>query len=185
VNGLPKKKPEVMELHIGGGTLPERLDYGKSLLGKEITIRDFVSEGQMVDVIAVTVGKGFQGHVKRWGVKLLTHKNSKHRRMVGTLGPWHPSYVMSEVPQAGQTGYHQRTEYNKRVLKIGTDGSEITPNGGFLHYGDVSNQYIIVHGSVPGPSKRLVRFRYPMRFKGVKVEQPEMTYISTESKQGV
>ena len=160
-------------------------ELAKSLLGKEINVKDFTSEGQMVDVIAVTVGKGFQGAVKRWGVKLLHHKNSKHRRMAGTMGPWHPSYVMSEVPQAGQVGYHKRTEYNKRVLKIGTDGTEVTPNGGFLHYGVVSNQYIILHGSVPGPSKRLVRIRDPIRFKGVKVEQPELTYVSTESKQGV
>jgi len=28
----------------------------------------------MIDTIAVTKGKGFQGHVKRWGVKLLSHK---------------------------------------------------------------------------------------------------------------
>jgi large subunit ribosomal protein L3 len=185
VKGLPKKKPELMELHIGGGTVQERVDYAKSMLGKETSVRDFLAEGQMVDVIAITTGKGFQGHVKRWGVKLLTHKNSKHRRMIGTLGPWHPSYVMSEVPQAGQMGYHQRTEYNKRVLKVGNDGTEITPNGGFIHYGAVSNNYILVHGSVPGPSKRLVRIRDPIRFKGEKVEAPEMTYISTESKQGV
>jgi large subunit ribosomal protein L3 len=185
VDGLPKKKPEMMELHIGGGTISDQIDYAKSLLGKEINVKDFVSEGQMVDVIAVTTGKGFQGSVKRWGVKLLHHKNSKHRRMAGTLGPWNPSYVRSEVPQAGQVGYHKRTEYNKRVLKIGTDGTEVTPNGGFLHYGFVSNQYIILHGSVPGPSKRLVRIRDPIRFKGAKVEQPELTYISTESKQGV
>jgi large subunit ribosomal protein L3 len=105
--------------------------------------------------------------------------------MIGTLGPWHPSYVMSEVPQAGQVGYHKRTEYNKRVLKIGSDGSEISPNGGFLHYGVVTNQYVIIHGSVPGPSKRLIRIREPIRMKGVKVEKTDLTYISTESKQGV
>jgi large subunit ribosomal protein L3 len=185
VNSLPKKKPELMELRIYGGTIPEQLEYAKTLLGKEITVKEFTSEGEMVDVIAVTVGKGFQGHVKRWGVKLLTHKNSKHRRMIGTLGPWHPSYVMSEVPQAGQVGYHKRTEYNKRVLKIGSDGSEISPNGGFLHYGVVTNQYVIIHGSVPGPSKRLIRIREPIRMKGVKVEKTDLTYISTESKQGV
>jgi large subunit ribosomal protein L3 len=185
VSGIPKKKPELMELRIGGGTIKERLGYAKKILGKEINITDFTDEGNMIDVVAVTTGKGFQGHVKRWGVKLLTHKNSKHRRMIGTLGPWHPNYVMSEVPQAGQMGYHQRTEYNKRVLKIGENGEEITPNGGFVRYGVVKNRYIIVHGSIPGPVKRLIRLRDPIRFRGVKVEKPpEITYISTESKQG-
>ncbi len=185
VSGIPKKKPELMELRIGGGTIKERIKYAKKILGYEINISDFASEGDMVDVVAVTTGKGFQGHVKRWGVKLLTHKNSKHRRMIGTLGPWHPNYVMSEVPQAGQTGYHQRTEYNKRVLKIGENGEEITPNGGFIRYGVIRNKYILIHGSVPGPVKRLIRLREPIRRKGVKVERPpEITYISTESKQG-
>ena len=185
VSGIPKKKPELMELRIGGGTIKERMDYAKGIMDKDIHITDFAKEGDMIDVAAVTKGKGFQGHVQRWGVKLLTHKNSKHRRMIGTLGPWHPHYVMSQVPQAGQMGYHQRTEYNKRVLKIGENGEEVTPNGGFVKYGIVKNNYIIIHGSIPGPVKRLIRLRDPIRKGGVKVEKPpELTYISTESKQG-
>jgi large subunit ribosomal protein L3 len=186
VTGVPKKKPELMELRVGGGTVKEKIEYARSIMGKELKITDFISEGDMVDVIAVTKGKGFQGSVKRWGVKLLTHKNSKHRRMTGTLGPWHPNNVMSEVPQAGQMGYHQRTEYNKRILKIGEKGDEITPDGGFLKYGIVRNNYIVIHGSIPGPAKRLISLREPIRRRGVKVEKsPEITYISTESKQGV
>jgi large subunit ribosomal protein L3 len=184
VVGIPKKTPEIMEVRIGGGTIEERIRYAKKILGKQVKVTDFTDEGQMVDVASITKGKGFQGHVKRWGVKLLTHKNSKHRRMVGTLGPWNPHYVHRNVPQAGQVGFHQRTEYNKRVLKIGENGEEITPNGGFLRYGVVKNQYIVMHGSIPGPAKRLVRFRDSVRFHGVSVEKPEITYISTESNQG-
>jgi large subunit ribosomal protein L3 len=185
VTGVPKKKPELMELRIGGGTIKERIKYAKGIMDKDLQITDFATEGDMIDVVAVTKGKGFQGSVQRWGVKLLHHKNSKHRRMTGTLGPWHPNYVMSEVPQAGQMGYHQRTEYNKRILKIGENGEEITPNGGFIKYGIIRNKYVLVHGSIPGPVKRLIRLRDPIRRRGVKVERaPEITYISTESKQG-
>jgi large subunit ribosomal protein L3 len=184
VGGVPKKAPDLMEVRIGGGTIAERVRYAKSKLGKELKIKEFTEEGEMLDVASITKGKGFQGHVKRWGVKLLTRKNRKHRRMIGTLGPWHPSYVRSTVPQAGQTGYHQRTEYNKRVLKIGDKGEEISPNGGFVRYGVVKNEYVVIHGSIPGPTKRLVRFRDPVRFHGEKVEKPEITYISTESNQG-
>ena len=186
VPSIPKKKPEIMEIRIGGGTIEERIEYAKSLLGKELNVKDVIKEGDMIDVVAVTKGKGFQGHVKRWGVKLLSHKNSKHRRMIGTAGSWHPSFIQPTVPQAGQMGYHQRTEFNKRILKIGDNGEEITPAGGFPHYGIVRNQYVIIHGSIPGPVKRLVRFRDAIRYlKGVKVEKPEITYISTMSKQGV
>jgi large subunit ribosomal protein L3 len=186
VSGIPKKTPEIREFRIGGGSIDDKIKYAKEILGKEIKINDTLREGDMVDTIAVTKGKGFQGHVKRWGVKLLSHKNSKHRRMIGTAGSWHPSWIQSTVPQAGQTGYHQRTEYNKRILKIGDKGEEITPTRGFPHYGNVKNSYILIHGSVPGPSKRLVSLRDAIRYKrGVKVEKPEISYISTTSKQGV
>jgi large subunit ribosomal protein L3 len=185
VKSVPKKQPDLLEIKVGGGSVEEKLEFAKGLIGKDLKIEDFAKEGHMVDVIAITRGKGFQGHVKRWGVKLLTHKNSKHRRMIGTLGPWNPSYVMPTVPQAGQTGYYQRTEYNKRIVKIGDKGDEITPNGGFLHYGEVSNPYIVVHGSVPGTPKRLIRLRDPTRRRGAVLEEkPKITYISTESKQG-
>jgi large subunit ribosomal protein L3 len=186
VTGIPKKNPEIREFRIGGGTLEEQIEYAKKILGKEVKIDEALSEGDMIDTIAVTKGKGFQGHVQRWGVKLLDHKNSKHRRMIGTAGSWHPNWIQATVPQAGQMGYHQRTEYNKRVLKIGENGEEITPAGGFPHYGVVKNSYIILHGSIPGPTKRLISMRDAIRYKrGVTVEKAEISYISTTSKQGV
>lgn len=184
VTGIPKKVPDVMEQAIKGGTLKDRIEYAKSILGKELKIQDFTRPGKMVDCIAVTKGKGFQGVVKRRGVKLLVHKNSKHRRLVGTRGPWHPNYVMWQVPQAGQTGYFQRTEYNKRVIKIGDKGEEIVPKGGFVNYGLVRNEYVLLHGSVPGPVKRLIRIREPIRFGGSDIEHVEITYVSKESQQG-
>jgi large subunit ribosomal protein L3 len=186
VSGVPKKVPEIMELHVGGGTSKERIAYAKKRVGKSIDIADFTSAGKFVDVAAITKGKGFGGPVKRWGVKLLDHKNSKHRRLAGTIGTFYPGYTRPTVPQAGQIGYHQRTEHNKRVLKIGESGEEINPNGGFLHYGNVKNGYVILHGSVPGPPKRLIRMRDAARPTAPTVEpgDVELTYISTQSKQG-
>ena len=186
VTGIPKKAPELSELRIGGGSLEDQIKYAKDILGKELKVNDAIKEGDMLDIIAVTKGKGFQGAIKRWGVKLLTHKNSKHRRMIGTAGSWHPNWIQATVPQAGQMGYHQRTEYNKRVLKIGDNGEEITPAGGFPQYGVVRNSYVLLHGSIPGPAKRLIGMRDAVRYRrGVKIEKPEITFISTTSKQGV
>jgi len=186
VTSIPKKTPEIREFRISGGSIEDQIKYAKEILGKELKINDAVNEGDMLDTIAVTKGKGFQGHVKRWGVKLLTHKNSKHRRMIGTAGSWHPNWIQATVPQAGQMGYHQRTEYNKRVLKVGEKGDEITPAGGFPHYGAVRNSYILIHGSIPGPTKRLISMRDAVRYqRGVEVKKPEISYISTTSKQGV
>ena len=185
VTGIPMKAPDLMEQRVGGGTLPDRLAYAVSLLGKEVRVSEFCREGSMVDIAAITKGKGWQGHHRRWGTHLLSHKNSKHRRNIGTLGNFMPGYVRPTVPQSGQVGYHQRTEYNKRVLKIGEDGKDVTPNGGFLHYGQVRTQYVLVHGSIPGPTKRLIRLRDASRAGYVKLEKaPELTFISKESKQG-
>jgi large subunit ribosomal protein L3 len=186
VTSIPKKIPEIREMRVSGGSIEEQVEYTKKILGKELKVNDAVTEGDMLDIIAVTKGKGFQGHIKRWGVKLLTHKNSKHRRMIGTAGSWHPNWVQTTVPQAGQMGYHQRTEYNKRILKIGEKGEDINPTGGFPHYGLIRNSYVLIHGSIPGPTKRLVSMRDAIRYKrGVEVEKPEISYISTTSKQGV
>ena len=186
VTGLPKKRPELMEIRIGGGKMDERLTYAKGILGKAVTVKDFAKEGDMVDVASITKGRGWQGVTKRWGTKLLIHKNSKHRRLIGTLGTKRPNYVRPTVPQGGQRGFHQRTELNKRVLKIGDKGEEITPKGGFLHYGVVRNSYVVLHGTVPGPSKRLVRMREPVRQTFIKLpEAPQVTFVSLESKQGV
>ena len=188
VTGIPKKRPEIMEMAVGGGSVDAQIEFAKEMMGKEFTMSDFTQDGEMLDAIAVTTGYGFQGHVKRWGVKLLTHKNSKHRRMIGNLGPFSPGYVVSTVPQAGQTGYHQRTEYNKRLLKIGDNPDEINPKGGFLNYGLVRGTYALLHGSLPGPTKRLIRFRKAVRFHGSKADsvvKPEITMVSQESQQGV
>ena len=82
-------------------------------------------------------------------------------------------------------GYHQRTEFNKSLMAIGTDGMEITPAGGFPGYGVVRNQYVLIKGSLPGPIKRLVRMRSAIRPAGSFVKAPQFLYVSKESKQGL
>ena len=161
--GSHHKKPEIFEVKVDGGSSEEQLTYLKGLLGKEVRASDIFQEGDYVDVIGVTKGKGIQGPVKRWGVKTLPHKSRKTVRGVGTLGPWTPHYVMYTVPRAGQMGFHQRTEINKRILRIGDDGGNLAPKGGFSHYGAVKKDYIILSGSVPGPAMRMIKLRCAMR----------------------
>ena len=182
--GFGKKVPEVLEIAVGGKSAKEKFEYAKSLLGKEVKVSDFVKDGEFIDTISVTKGKGWQGAVKRFGVDMQRRKATNRYRHVGTLGPWHPPYVMYTVPMAGQTGYHKRTEYNKRVLKVGSAKEKITPNGGFLNYGVVKNDFLLIKGSVGGPAKRLIRFRKALRMQGAKPQKPEIKYISLESKQG-
>jgi len=182
---VPKKKPDVAEIEIGGGIIQQQFEYAKSLLGKTISPNEVFKEGQHVDVIGVTTGKGFQGPVKRWGVAVLQHKGRKTKRGVATLGPWNPHHVMYTVPRAGQMGFHQRTECNKRILKIGKDGKEVTPKGGFIRYGIIRGPYMLIEGGIPGPEKRPIKLRYPARPpKQIPEEPPQITYLSLESPQG-
>ena len=185
ITGVSKKVPDVMEQKVGGD-FRAALEYAISKLGKEVRISEVFREGAIVDVSAITKGKGFQGVVKRWGVITLDAKHarsSKHRR-VGTLGPWTPHRVRWTVPMYGQMGFHQRLEFNKRILKIGTNGEEITPKGGFPHYGVVRSDYVLIAGSVPGPVKRLVRIRDAIRPPKAEFTGVNLVYVSTSSKQG-
>jgi large subunit ribosomal protein L3 len=186
VTGVPSKTPTVFELRVSGEKLDERRAFAVQQLGQELSIDKVTKEGEFVDVIGVTKGFGFQGHIQRWGVKLQPRKNSKHRRMIGTLGPHNPSFVTYRIPQAGQQGYHRRTQFNLRVLKVVRDpkSDPITPAGGFLHYGEIRSPYVVLHGSIPGPAKRLLRFRAPIRSRVVSVEKVDLRYLSTRSKQG-
>jgi len=183
--GVPKKKPELVEIKVDGATIKEQLEYIKPLLGKTVSVINVFKEGQYTDVIAVSKGKGVQGVIKRWGVKIRDRKSRKMKRGVATLGPWNPHRVLYTVPRSGQMGYHQRTEYNKRILKIGTNGADITPKGGFLRYGPVKGTYILLNGSIPGPTKRLIRIRVPARPpRRIPEAPPKIAEISLQSPQG-
>lgn len=165
LSGIGKKTPEVLEIPIGGvPSVEDRLKFALDVLGKEVKISDVFSAGQLVDVIAVTKGKGWQGVVKRFGVTILPrwHKHRKGHRRTGTIGPQSPALMFTQ-PRPGQMGFHQRTEYNKRVLKIGDNPAEINPKGGWPHYGLVKSSFILLSGSVPGTQKRLVVLRHPVR----------------------
>ncbi|MFC6824371.1 50S ribosomal protein L3 [Halopelagius fulvigenes] len=187
MKNVPKKKPDVMENRIGGGSVQERLDFGLDLLeeGGEHAMSDVFRAGEYLDVAGVTKGKGTQGPVKRWGVQKRKGKHARQgwRRRIGNLGPWNPSRVRSTVPQQGQTGYHQRTELNKRLIDIG-EGADASVDGGFVNYGEVDGPYALVKGSLPGPNKRLLRFRPAVRPNDQPRLDPEVRYVSTASNQG-
>ncbi|MDH5815807.1 MAG: 50S ribosomal protein L3 [Candidatus Nezhaarchaeota archaeon] len=186
LSGLKKKTPEIMEIKVAAKSIQEAWNYALSILGREVKASEVFKEGQYVDVISITKGKGFQGVVKRYGVKIMPrwHKHRKGHRRTGTVSPQKPD-MMYSVPRPGQLGFHQRTEYNKRILKMGEDGLTITVKGGFVGYGVVKGPYIVLLGSVPGPKGRLVRLRFPIRPpKNAPTTPPKIISINVDSKQG-
>ncbi len=181
----PRKVPDIIEIPFDDlGSVKEGFKAVVDLLGKELRVRDVFDEGELIDVISVSKGKGFQGPVKRFGVKILTRKNSKIRRAVACIGPWHPARVLYTVPRPGQLGYHQRTEYRKRIMKISENEEEINPKGGIINYGVIKSEFLLVLGSIPGSKKRLIRLRKTLRpQKSFEIRVPEITFISKESHQ--
>jgi len=124
-----------------------------------------------LDVLGVTKGKGYTGVTKRFGVKKLPRKSHRGLRKVGCIGSWHPTKVSYTVGRAGQSGYHHRTETNKKVYRIGQGersgvsnnastendltAKNITPMGGFPHYGVVKDDYLMLKGCCVGTKKRV------------------------------
>ncbi|MBN2250565.1 MAG: 50S ribosomal protein L3 [Candidatus Altiarchaeota archaeon] len=179
---LEKKKPDIMEIALGGET-KDKLEFAKKTLGKEITMDEVFTKNNYIDVMAVTKGKGYEGVIKRIGTRIQPRKTGKGRRHGGTGGAWTPARKLWLWPLPGQLGYHTRTEYNKLILDIGKEGKEITPKGGFINYGSVGGQYVLLYGSVPGPSKRLIRLNASKRSK--KTPSYEITQVDQSSKQGL
>ncbi|MGC8710538.1 MAG: 50S ribosomal protein L3 [Candidatus Micrarchaeia archaeon] len=183
--GFGNKRIMRFELPVGGDSVAKKLESAEKYVGKEIKVSDILKDGEYIDVTSISKGKGWAGVIKRFGVARQMRKATQKVRHVGTLGPWHPPKVMYTVPRAGHMGYNYRTEINKRVIKVGSaaEAKSVNIKGGFINYGIVKNDFVVVDGSIPGPAKRLVRIRKALRNKR-EAKAPKVLYISTASKQG-
>jgi len=200
LSNMRMKKAHIMEIQINGGEdVSAKVEFAKSLFEKEVTIDSVFAQDQMVDVLGVTRGHGFEGVTTRWGVSRLPRKTHRGLRKVACIGSWHPARVSSTVPRAGQNGYFHRTEMNKKVYRIGKAGDEkscmtsadlteksITPMGGFVHYGTVKNDWIMLKGAVVGVKKRPVILRQSLMNHSSRkhLEKIDLKFIDTSSKLG-
>ncbi|RHZ44128.1 hypothetical protein Glove_757g7 [Diversispora epigaea] len=196
---IGQKKAHLMEIQLNGGTIPEKVEWAKCRFEKEININSVFEQDDMVDIIGVTKGKGFEGVTHRWGTKKLPRKTHKGLRKVACIGAWHPSRVMYSVPRAGQNGHHHRTEVNKKIYRIGKGddtksasteyditAKRITPLGGFPHYGIVNEDFVVIKGSCVGVKKRVLTLRKSLitHSKRSALEKISLKFIDTSSKFG-
>ncbi len=123
-----KNVPKPMLGHFGkAGTNPKRKlvefrDFDLDVnLGDTITA-DIFEEGQFVDVIGKSKGKGFQGVVKRYGfhgVGMKTHGQHNRLRAPGSIGmSSDPSRVMKGMRMAGRTGGDRVKMLDLRIVKV-------------------------------------------------------------------
>ncbi len=173
------------EAQVIGKSAGEKFEYATKLLGKEVNPSDIFKNGEYIDIISISKGKGWKGPIKRFGVSRQPHKSTQKVRHVAPLGSYGVGRVLPSVPQSGQLGFNYRTERNKRILKIGKreEAQNVNPKQGFTNYGNVVSDYIIIDGSLPGPVKRLVRIRKSMDNRNVKgIKEPKVSYITTTGK---
>jgi large subunit ribosomal protein L3e len=203
--GLRQKKAHMFEIQINGGNVSAKVDWGYGLFEKQIPVDSVFSKDEMIDVIGVTKGKGYEGVTSRWGVTRLPRKTHRGLRKVGCIGAWHPARVKFQVARAGQNGYHHRTEMNKKIYRIGAaakgaDGKvnynastdadltekTINPMGGFPHYGMVDEDFVMIKGCCVGTKKRVVTLRKTLLNQTSRnaLETIELKFIDTASKFG-
>lgn len=121
-----------------------RIEFvGGVKLGQEVLIQDVFVEGDYLDVIGNSKGKGFQGVVKRYnfaGVGEATHGQHNRLRAPGSIGgASSPSRVFKGMRMAGRMGGNRVKVLNLRVLKIIPE-----------------ENLILVSGSIPGPNNSTV-----------------------------
>ena len=152
--GISKRlnKPEAGHLHDLGAyrTLREfRLDDGTvPLRGYErgdVIRADLFGEGELVDVIGVSKGKGFQGGIRRhnFSRQPKTHGASDRTRAPGSIGSGTtPGRTLKNTRMAGRMGNDRVTQRNLTVIQV-----------------DADRNLLLVRGPVPGPRNGLVLVR--------------------------
>lgn len=197
-----QKKAHLMEIQVNGGSTSDKVEYAYNLFETPITVGTVFDKNEMIDCLGVTKGHGYKGVVSRWGVTRLPRKTHRGLRKVACIGSWHPARVSFQVARAGQKGYHHRTEINKKIYMIGaahenntvfsaktesdlTDKT-INPLGGFVHYGMVNNDFLMIKGGIVGTKKRVITLRKSLltQTSTDALEDIQLTFIDTASKFG-
>ena len=180
LTSLEKNISDLVEIKVGGGGIDNQIEYVRGLLGKTIMVSQVFKPGETIDLSGVTKGKGFQGPVKRFGIRILQNKSRKTIRGVASIAPVSPRTIHPHVARAGQMGSQMRVDTGKRIILLGSDGEKVSPKGGFNRFGPIKSDYIVIKGSVQGPPKRLIRIRKTVRTINYPETAPQITYINTE-----
>jgi len=211
---LRQKKAHLIEIQVNGGSVADKVAFAKGLFEKQVPVASVFSVNEHIDILGVTKGHGYSGVINRWGVARLPRKTHRGLRKVACIGAWHPARVSYQVSRAGQYGYHHRTEINKKIYRIGAgskpgvgaDGKaapadtknastandltekSITPLGGFVQYGEVNEDFLMIKGGVVGTVKRVLTLRKSLvpqvKRAALEAASEGIKFIDTSSKFG-
>ena len=116
-------------------------------LGQEIKA-DLFAEGDMVDVVGISKGKGFTGMIKFGFSRGPMGHGSKYHRRVGSLGAKGPARVFKGRPLPGRKGNDRVTIQNLQIVKV-----------------DQERNLLLIKGSVPGAKKSYLMVKQAVKSK--------------------
>jgi len=124
-------------------------------VGQELKV-DIFAAGDAVDVTGTSIGKGFQGGMKRWHWKggKETHGSTSHRRPGSIGSTTTPGRVIRGHNLPGRMGGDTVTTQNLEVVKV-----------------DLENNLIVLEGSVPGPDNSLLMIKKAKKRAKAKIPQ--------------
>lgn len=196
---LAQKKAHLAEIQLNGGSMEDKLNFAREHFEKTVSVDEVFAKDEVIDAVAVTKGKGYAGVTSRWGTKKLPRKTHRGLRKVGCIGAWHPSNVMFSVARSGQDGYHHRCSMNHKIYRLGKGEDKanaatefdrtqktITPMGGFVRYGEMNNDFVLLNGSIPGTKKRVITMRKSLKTHTSRkaLEVVNLKWIDTSSNFG-
>ena len=118
-------------------------------VGDELRVEEVFTEGEYVDVVGITKGKGFAGVIKRHNFRRGPMGHGSHcHRSVGSLGAVDPARVFKGRKMPGRMGGERRTVQGLQIVKI-----------------DAERNLLLVKGSVPGPNGGLLMVKETVKHK--------------------
>ncbi len=138
-------------------------------VGQPLTVELF-QEGELVDVTGISIGKGFQGGVKRWHWKggPATHGSTSHRAPGSIGSTTFPGRVIKGHHLPGHMGDDRVTIQNLRIMKV-----------------DPQANLLVIEGALPGPEQRLVRIEKSIKRPGtiVAARKIQETIVAEEKQE--
>ena len=140
---------------------------GEYAVGQQMTV-DVFKEGELVDVTGTSIGKGFQGGVKRWHWKggPATHGSTSHRGPGSIGSTTSPGRVFKGHHLPGHMGFDTVTIQNLRIMGVDQQGHRL-----------------FVQGSVPGPENRMVIVKKSVKRPGAIVAAKGIQEVVVEEEQ--
>uniref|UniRef100_A0A2K6V1L5 60S ribosomal protein L3 n=1 Tax=Saimiri boliviensis boliviensis TaxID=39432 RepID=A0A2K6V1L5_SAIBB len=175
---LHQKKAHLTEIQVNGGTVSEKLDWARERLEQQVPVNQVFGQDKMIDVIGVTKGKGYKGVTSHWHTKKLSCKTHRGLRKVACIG----------IYKIGQGYLIKNGKLIKNNASTDYDLSDKSINalGGFVHYGEVTSDFVMLKGCVVGIKKRVLTLRksLPVQTKQWALQKIDLKFIGTTSKFG-